>query len=1146
MAAPIVIAVGLNTTDARQAAQQLASEIRSALNGVAADSRQAGRNINDALTRSLRETSQNLSRQLAGIGQQLSIKLSLPLAGIGAAALKAAADLDKSRQTLTALTGSVENANRKLVELRELAQRSPGVTTSFASELFGQFKALGTIADSSINRVIASLGKLNAVFSLQDPGQFARNLQQIFTQGFERSDIKEALGQVPIFEQLLEQAFGTKDANKLRQLKEAGTLTAETYFTGIVSAIDQRFPKVQESILAKFQKTKDQLLVSLAPVGEALLRTLQPVIDRIIPQILSLLDAFSKLSPATQELIVKFGLFAAAFGPVLSGLSSMLGLLSSVFSLVGAIGGAGLLGSLVALNPVVIGLGVAAAGAVGGWFLLNQQMKETQNQADLILRKQREASGEFVGLTGEPVTRRGGRFIDAQKVREAQLAAGQSNTPLSTSGVNLLTGEPTRPSLSNIGAGTASAKAAQESRRIIEDASKLKEALIRLEQDRVEQTSRILDQEIDMRRKTLKSQFDAGLVEYKDYLTQRAALDEQASALEVITLQKEIELIKNERAQLEVARSSARGVDKVNIERELLRLYTDQTIKVNELTNALNANVQASIKRVQSTVQLAGGDINAPELVRLDVPPPPPPETFKQFQVQLTDTQRFLRGFNNEIETTGDAFERLGQNLSRSFAGVSGLLQNLKQSFLQFFRDMLGMGLQRIFSQLLSGITGALTGQRGPSGGGAAATAGGILGNITGGGGGIFGGGIFGGGGGGFLTPGFGGGFPGIISGGGLSSIGGLPFANMSNIGALGQASLFGKVGNAGLLAGLGGLFKGFGFGKAAGSARGGLAAIAPLLGAQLGAGLGGQSRLGQILGGVGGAALGIGITAAPALLTTGALAGSLGFLAPLFSNPITAVVGGALLVGSLLLGRSQQRRNDEQQSGVWLQDAINQINQLKEQVKSGRVGIAEARQIFESQILGTFIAQIQTLKTKSVRDSRLTNQVRDLRNLFESTIVPAANEAKRSAAINDKLIPEFATGGIVPGLDRGYDSVMARVRPGEMVLTRSQQSAIESMAGPGIFRAAGVPEGAHLSSSGYAFANGGMMRMASQIAKINTPNNFVPTRGLSDSMNMAVRLTLVVGREDASRLVVSGQTTSVGQRATLNIVKKAILNREF
>ena len=284
MAAPIVIAVGLDTTDAQRTAKQLAEAIRSALNGIDDQSQRIGRKFQsnmtsplDSVLKQYRSFASSLGGVVTGLG------FAGTLTGIGKAAVDAAIQIDRSRQTIAALTGSVAAANAKLAELRQLASSSPGVTTTFAADLFAQFKAIGTITDSTINTVIKSIGRLNAAFTLPDPQQFARNLQQIFSQGFERSDIKEALGQVPIFEQLLEQAFGTRDAGRLRALKESGKLTAETYFQGLAEAIqtDPRFATIQESLGSRLQKATQTALTALEPIGAGILEAVLPVIDAL-------------------------------------------------------------------------------------------------------------------------------------------------------------------------------------------------------------------------------------------------------------------------------------------------------------------------------------------------------------------------------------------------------------------------------------------------------------------------------------------------------------------------------------------------------------------------------------------------------------------------------------------------------------------------------------------------------------------------------------------------------------------------------------------------------------------------------------------------------------------------------------------------
>jgi hypothetical protein len=65
----------------------------------------------------------------------------------------------------------------------------------------------------------------------------------------------------------------------------------------------------------------------------------------------------------------------------------------------------------------------------------------------------------------------------------------------------------------------------------------------------------------------------------------------------------------------------------------------------------------------------------------------------------ISDAERFMRGFNSQIETSGDAFDRFGQNVGRAFMNVEDLFNGLKQAALGFFNDLLGQSPQGIVRQ---------------------------------------------------------------------------------------------------------------------------------------------------------------------------------------------------------------------------------------------------------------------------------------------------------------------------------------------------------------------------------------------------------------------------------------------------------------
>lgn len=210
-------------------------------------------------------------------------------------------------------------------------------------------------------------------------------------------------------------------------------------------------------------------------------------------------------------------------------------------------------------------------------------------------------------------------------------------------------------------------------------------------------------------------------------------------------------------------------------------------------------------------------------------------------------------------------------------------------------KDLAKLAVSAIFRKLF-GIGGG--GQPGFAGGSGFPVqqggGGGLLGSLVGG---------FGGGGGGgfapFATGGFSGGNPAqqILSGGGVGS--GIPGG-----GILSKIPILGKLFGGGASTSAGGASGAVSAAKTAA----GIGTQAPGLAASLGAGgllagggllgsfAGGNSQFGRLLGGVGGTLLG-GVVGASGLLGGGVA----GALPALFSNPITAVIGGALIGGALL-----------------------------------------------------------------------------------------------------------------------------------------------------------------------------------------------------------------------------------------------------
>lgn len=143
-------------------------------------------------------------------------------------------------------------------------------------------------------------------------------------------------------------------------------------------------------------------------------------------------------------------------------------------------------------------------------------------------------------------------------------------------------------------------------------------------------------------------------------------------------------------------------------------------------------------------------------------------------------------------------------------------------------------------------------------------------------------------------------------------------------------------------------------------------------------------------------------------------------------AGPAAPIVIGAAAIGGAiakLFSGASQRAADEKKSDPWLQEAVDSVYILKNQASAGKITKQKAAEIF-ADVIKNYVAKIQTLKTKSVVESRKTNQVRDLQALFEKEMssVPesAADRAERAADPDAYFAPQSnaqSAGGISPAL---------------------------------------------------------------------------------------------------------------------------------
>jgi tape measure domain-containing protein len=309
-------------------------------------------------------------QNMSNLGSTLTQSLTLPIIGVGAAALKSFADMEKLQNGLIAIMGSSEGAAVELEKLRKVAE-NPGLALPEVVKASASLQSVGMNADAA-RETITQFG--NAVARAGGGAEqfdgVVLALSQISAVGkVTQEDLNQIKERLPEFARVMKEEFGVVTAEGIRELG----ISSEEFIKRSVGALGN-LERANGGLANTFDNLKDNVGASLAELGKAINETLnlEAVVATFSAGLQRLVDGFKSLNPETQGFIVKAGLIIAAIGPAIF----IVGKLISTFgALVGTIklirttilfmttGVQAAFASLLA-NPVILGI-VAAIAAIG-------------------------------------------------------------------------------------------------------------------------------------------------------------------------------------------------------------------------------------------------------------------------------------------------------------------------------------------------------------------------------------------------------------------------------------------------------------------------------------------------------------------------------------------------------------------------------------------------------------------------------------------------------------------------------------------------------------------------------------------------------------------------------------------------------------
>jgi len=276
------------------------------------------RQFDKALGQSMRKM-QTFGKNTKQLGQSMSRSLTMPIAALGAAAIKSAADLETMETSFISLTGGAKQAADMMRNLNDFTAKTPFQIEAVAKsarqliasgsgidEVNSQLQFLGDIAATSgqpIDEIAAIFAKVNAKGKVE-----LESLNQLAERG------------IPIFTALSE-ATGLP-ADKLG----AGRVSVEQFNETLKSFATEggfaagAMERLSQTAAGKFSTALDNLKLAGASLAESLMPVLKDMLDKFT----GLMQTITRLSPETKKYVLIAAGIGAALGPLLMILPSII------------------------------------------------------------------------------------------------------------------------------------------------------------------------------------------------------------------------------------------------------------------------------------------------------------------------------------------------------------------------------------------------------------------------------------------------------------------------------------------------------------------------------------------------------------------------------------------------------------------------------------------------------------------------------------------------------------------------------------------------------------------------------------------------------------------------------------------------------
>ena len=318
----------------------------------------------DEMAKASRQLEQ-MGSKFERVGAVMSAAITLPIVGVGAAALNVAGELEQTQIAFSHFLGGAQNAKAYLQDLYSFAATTPfqikDVTTGAQALM-----AMGFEAKSVIPTLTVLGDQLSAVGRMGNMQQIILAFGEMKAKGVaSMKEIRQMVvdGVIPAVKYLAE-GLGKTEGEIFDMLKKKA-IDSTTAIQLIMKGMHEHTGGLMESQMSSFlgmwSNFKDQATLTLNDIGQALLPMAKTMLDfgaTALSVVKNMAAWFASLSQPIQVTIVGLLGLAAAIGPVMVAVGFMISAVGQILGLISALGG---------LAAVLTPIGWAIAAIAAAW-----------------------------------------------------------------------------------------------------------------------------------------------------------------------------------------------------------------------------------------------------------------------------------------------------------------------------------------------------------------------------------------------------------------------------------------------------------------------------------------------------------------------------------------------------------------------------------------------------------------------------------------------------------------------------------------------------------------------------------------------------------------------------------------------------------